>query len=493
MAFTTSKPVINIDMLDDITANKIWADSTIQWGWGGSDALRFDKEFKQIFQNMFGGGAKPDAQFKFFNLAERAFDMIDSVAGVDFAITETIEDVDLILTSTNDKPNSSLEGFFQFPDKFHKDGTEDESWSFGSFNSALGAMKAKPEDGGGQYANWTVLHEIGHGLGLMHTHQEKNGLPALPSIGKFMNNERYSVMSYNGASDATKYGHAVSMMALDVAALQALYGQETYALDGSSYTLMNAKGGKLSLAEGDVQIGRAYYCIWDSGGSDTIDYKGNSKSVLNDATLDTSGNSAELQALFAQLKATNFYDVMSKDLKAGILDEWHNAGGFFSQVLDVKKQKFTGSDGGFSIANGAEIENANGGKGHDLLIGNEQDNSINGLNGDDTILGGDGEDRLSGDDGIDWLDGGTGDDHLWGGASKDIFVFSDGYGMDFIRDFEDKDVINLKGLTGFDSMQDLFDNHMFEDEGDVVVEVGDDFLIIEGVTIEDLGAKHFVI
>ena len=134
----------------------------------------------------------------------------------------------------------------------------------------------------------------------------------------------------------------------NVAALQALYGAEAYAAGGSTYTLLNAKGGALSLGEGDVQIGRAYYCIWDSGGEDAIDYRSAGKSVLinlNDATLDTSGNSAELATLFDQIRATNFFSAMSKSLKAGIFDEWHNAGGFFSQVLNVKNDRFVGADG----------------------------------------------------------------------------------------------------------------------------------------------------
>lgn len=503
MAFTTFKPDFTetmpdvsfsgIALLEDITAFTIWSDATIQYGFGGSDVLSFDSEFRQIFRSMFGN-ARPDANFAFANLAVQSFTMIDSVAGIDFEATESLEEVDLVLTSTNDKPKSSLEGFFEFPGNMDKDGTL-ESWTIGGFNSGMKALTAKPEAGGGQYGSWTVLHEIGHSLGLHHTHDNSTGRP-LATVGKFLDNERYSVMSYNGSSDGIKYGHAVSMMALDVAALQALYGAEEYAVGGSSYSLMNAKGGPLSLAEGAVEIGRAYFCIWDSGGTDSIDYKSAGKSVLinlNDATLDTSGNSAELLTLFEQLKATNFFNFMSKSLKQEMLDAWHNAGGFFSQVLDIKKNKYDGIDGGFSIAHGAEIENAIGGNQADLLIGNEQDNSLVGLNGDDTILGGAGEERIDGGAGKDWIDGGTDDDVVWGGAGGDIFVFSDGYGTDTIMDFEATDIIDLRALMGFDNMQDLFDNHMEDVEGDVVITVGGDQLVIKDITKAELNAGDFVI
>lgn len=487
MASIGNKPFIGIDMLDDITADFIWDDAVIQYGYGTNKVLGLDGEFKQIFQSMFGN-AKPDANFAFAPLASRAFKMIDSVIETDFKFTKDANTVDLVLASTNDKPGSSLEGFFQFPGD--SNAVASDYWSIGAFNSGMGALKAKPEQGGGQYANWTILHEIGHGIGLMHTHQETNGLPALSSIGKFMNNERYSVMSYNGASDGIKYGHAVSMMALDVAALQLLYGEEDYAQGNSSYTLMNARGGKLSLAEGNVQVGRAYYCIWDSAGDDSIDYKGGKKSVLinlNEATLDTAGIGSDLSELLSQLSDTKFFDHMSSKLRSGIMDEWHHAGGFFSQVLDVRNGKYSGMDGGYSIANGAVIEDARGGKANDLLIGNEYDNSINGLNGDDTLLGGAGSDRLSGGNGKDWIDGGTGDDFLRGGAGKDTFVFSTGYGTDTIMDFDKSDRINLK------RMDNAGDGLMEEVGQDVEISFDSgDVLIVRNATIEQLEG-HFIL
>lgn len=490
--------MISNDLINDITADTIWDDGVLQYALqpDAEVVLAFDTDFQATFEDAFGN-AEPDGSFFFEKAAKRAFNMIDSVIATDFAATTSGSEVDLLFVSTNDKPKSRTEGISEFPGDADRDGTS-EYWSLMAFNSGLPAMKAKAETGGGEYASWTVFHEIGHSLGLYHTHDENTGDP-LPSVGKFLDNERYSVMSYNAASAGLKYGHAVSMMALDVAALQALYGAETYAEGNSEYTLLNANtvGSPLLLTEGDVQIGRAYFCIWDSGGSnDMIDYAGGKKSVLinlNDATLDTSGNSADLVELFDQMNDTAFFKAMSKNLKASIVDEWHNAGGFFSQVLDVKKNHFVGTDGGFSIANGAEIEDATGGSGVDMLVGNEQGNSINGLNGEDTILGAGGSDRLDGGKGSDWIDGGTGDDFLWGGTSKDVFVFSDGYGTDTINDFEKIDVINLKGLTGLESKQDLFSNHMLQNGDDVQIEVDGDVLIIADTQIADLVAKQFLV
>ena len=341
-----------------------------------------------------------------------------------------------------------------------------------------------------------VIHEIGHSLGLKHTHKESGNQPPLDTVGKFMDNEKYSVMSYNDASSGTAYGHAVSMMGLDVAALQALYGAEDYALGKSTYTLLDARGGKLDLSEGDVAIGRAYYCIWDSGGNDTINYGNSKQSVLinlNDATLNTHGIGEQLTALFSELKVTSFYKSLSTVLQQEIVDKWHHAGGFFSHVLTRSADEYKAIAGGFSIAHGAQIENGTGGNAGDLLIGNEGANTLRGAGGSDTMLGGDGADTLFGGAGNDWLDGGRGDDTLLGSAGADRFVFSDGYGFDVITDFTHQDTIDLRKLTDFTGYADLFDNKMTQYKGSTYIMVGDDTLALYDVKKAELTHSDFII
>lgn len=484
-----------IKLLEAITANKIWNESSLQYYLGGSNALALDSDFKSDLHSMFGN-VTPDSVFQFTTVTQNAFKAIDNIVPMSISQTNNPDDAEQVIISV-DKPSSDTEGFFDFPGTYFHDGGQ-ESWSLGAFNSGLGYMLKAGEEGGGQYANWTIIHEIGHSLGLKHTHQEASGLPPLPEVGKFMDNEMYSVMSYNPASSGTTYGHAVTMMGLDVAALQALYGKSVYADGDSTYTLNDPKNGALDLTEGDVSIGRAYYCIWDSGGDDTIRYGGSKYSALinlNDATLDTKSNSSDLTALFGELKVTSFYKDLSHKLQQEIVDTWHHAGGFFSHVLTKSGGTYQAFDGGYSIAHDAGIENASGGGSGDLLIGNTLGNFLAGLAGGDTMLGGDGADTLQGGAGNDVIDGGRGDDMLFGGAGRDRFVFSDGYGTDTIGDFSHGDTIDLKkfGLNDFSDFNQLYKNYMTDVGGSTHITIGGDTLIVEGVAKADLTSSDFVI
>ena len=81
----------------------------------------------------------------------------------------------------------------------------------------------------GNYAYLTMAHEIGHALGLKHSHEDEAFGP-LPSQYDAM---EYTVMSYEASPGATvlgysneAFGFAQSFMMLDIAALQHLYGAD---------------------------------------------------------------------------------------------------------------------------------------------------------------------------------------------------------------------------------------------------------------------------
>ena len=72
------------------------------------------------------------------------------------------------------------------------------------------------------------------------------------------------------------------------------------------------------------------------------------------------------------------------------------------------------------------IENLIGSDHGDVLIGNGENNQLDGRDGDDHLYGGAGADTLNGEDGDDRLYGGAGDDSLEGAAGADILTGGDG-------------------------------------------------------------------
>jgi serralysin len=104
------------------------------------------------------------------------------------------------------------------------------------------------------------------------------------------------------------------------------------------------------------------------------------------------------------------------------------------------------------------IENAAGGSGNDVLIGNSADNMLTGNGGNDTLLGRDGDDFLLGGAGIDNITGGDGLDVITLGAGDDIFVAEVGtteetlktgtMSVDIITDFDGagNDLIDLSDI-----------------------------------------------
>ena len=118
------------------------------------------------------------------------------------------------------------------------------------------------------------------------------------------------------------------------------------------------------------------------------------------------------------------------------------------------------------------------GEGTDVLLGNGGDDILFGSEGNDFIDGGAGEDSL--------LSGGIfgGNDFLIGGSGADTFSLidvADGVtSHDVIADFEQgKDVLDISGLTGVTSFEDLFITT--NDNGHVAIYISED----QSVTFEN--------
>jgi serralysin len=324
-----------------------------------------------------------------WSLSYTLFDQFAAVCGLTFEAANTVQEADIVWWKVDLSPyGADILGVHENPQTPNELGNfRDQIWGY--FNPTASSWQYLLPGGDGLN---TMIHEIGHAMGLAHPHDggrqpdattfpgiDPGGANPAQNPGTLgMNQSIWTVMSYvrgwNQAYSDNAIGGQGSLGAFDIAALQKLYGVNTKNYAGNDVH-------ELPLAN---RQGIGWYCIWDAAGSDTI----------------TAAGSAAAATI---------------DLRAATLREGdRHAGGFVSRVSGVA--------GGYTIANGVVIENATGGAGGDTLIGNEAAN---------VLRGGLGKDKLSGLEGRD---------RLIGGAGKDVFIFntvpSKAGNLDTIVDFK---------------------------------------------------------
>jgi serralysin len=218
----------------------------------------------------------------------------------------------------------------------------------------------------GGFTFTTLIHEMGHGHGLAHPHDNGGHSGVMHGVtsdgpafdytnGDFdLNQSVYTMMSYEDGWQKSPYGQAATtdpygwlggLMAFDIAAIQDKYGvNEDTATGNDVYELKDVNA-----------PGTMYESIWDAGGVDEIRYTG-----ARDANI---------------------------DLRPATLKYEYGGGGWISYAWGIY--------GGYTIANGVTIENATGGDGNDTLIGNDAANILTGGLGNDSLDGGAGSDTAS--------------------------------------------------------------------------------------------------
>ncbi|WP_315921957.1 hypothetical protein [Mesorhizobium sp. SP-1A] len=283
---------------------------------------------------------------------------------------------------------------------------------------------------GSTYRDRVAIHELLHVLGLAHPKSTSMGTTVMPES---VDNEKYTVLSANFAYDPlfkpNDYGFPITPMALDVAALHNMYGAKSKAQSDTLYEIIEDGEYLTDDAEnGYVGVGRAYYTIWDTGGVDSIEYNGSDRVLinLNEATLSNIPTNAALE-VEEMITKSRFWSDLPSDVKEQFTNHSLAAGGYISSTFYTGLLSSGFRPGGFTIANSFKpnvfdtgIEDARGGSGDDILIGNSLDNLLRGFDGDDFIYGGDGDDMIYGGSGDDVLHGGHGNDKIWGGYGNDI-------------------------------------------------------------------------
>ena len=127
-----------------------------------------------------------------------------------------------------------------------------------------------------------------------------------------------------------------------------------------------------------------------------------------------------------------------------------------------------------------------GGKGQDRLIGCKGDDQLMGSGGDDTLRGGADDDTLRGGSGDDRLIAGSGNDVLMGQRGSDQYVLSKNAFADIQTFDASEDRFRIRGISRFNQLQ------VFERGNDTEVRQGDKtFAVFRNVTAADLSADVY--
>jgi serralysin len=221
----------------------------------------------------------------------------------------------------------------------------------------------------------TLMHEIGHALGMSHpgdyNAEEGVTLTYDNNAEYYQDSLQYTIMSYFSSSStgAVRTSFAATPMAHDIAAIQSLYGLNMTTRTGDTVYGFNSNAGRAAFDFSQNSL--PVIAIWDAGGIDTLDFSG--------------------------------WSTASRiDLNPGASSD---GGG---QTFNVQ------------IAFGTLIEHATAGAGDDRLTGNDAGNILRGGGGNDILQGGLGGDRPEGGAGADiFVFGGPGD-------SRELAPRSDG-------------------------------------------------------------------
>jgi serralysin len=278
----------------------------------------------------------------------------------------------------------------------------------------------------GQEGFATILQAIGHALGLDDPALNDPSNPnEVAFVGQYaeLNTSQYSIMS--SVAEPSTLAYASTPQAADILAIQYIYGRNMTTRTGDDVYQFSAT----------EQVNKT---IWDAGGIDTFDF---------------SNQTGDAQIYLWQVSYSRFCE---QDGTASLV----------------------------GIATEAQIENAIGGSGNDIIYGNELDNylqggdgndSVDGFEGDDIVEGGSGDDELWGYWGNDRLDGGTGIDRMLGQWGDDVYV---------VDDYADQVIENVD--EGYDTIESTITYALAEDSNvEALKLIGDADLNASGNSFEN--------
>ncbi|GKS69112.1 peptidase M10 serralysin C terminal [Nitrosomonas sp. PY1] len=332
----TSVNFTSINTIDSLLAGKRWVNPSISYSFPDRESWwSTDENFGYGAQSGTGEPWQIETTWLTSNDQvnfERALQQWANVANVTFnKIIETANEVGDIRVAYTKDPDELTLAWSYLPGSSVRSG---DIWA-----NTLGLLNIQDWNPG-TISFETILHEIGHALGLKHPfyNSDKPDAATLPTS---LDSITSTLMSYTykdleGVEGNEFSFHPTTPMVLDIAAIQYIYGANTSLYSGNDTHHYS-------------DTGVYHETLWDPSGIDTILYSGAAPTYID---LNPAHGSFIGQPVFVQSNGVN--------VGKPVPNLW--------------------------IAEGAIIENAVAGTGNDILIGNGIANSLDGNLGIDTVL-----------------------------------------------------------------------------------------------------------